>query len=145
MSAFRINIEFQGLTPFIFSNSRGMRMDFVLDPFAILAFGAHEIVVALEAEPTLPHLGSSTLGRGQFVGSSQQLLNHRRIEFPDHIRIREQPLGELRFFLLESMDPLLDGFLAEEFVDKQRLVLTVPVGTTSVPSTFAGEMLQCDS
>ena|GEM_PF-4740957 len=43
------------------------------------------------------------------------------------------------------MDPLLDGFLAEEFVDKQRLVLTVPVGTTSVPSTFAGEMLQCDS
>jgi hypothetical protein len=46
-------------------------MDFALDPSAILGFGAHEIVVALEAEPTLPNLGSSALGRGQIVGSSQ--------------------------------------------------------------------------
>ena len=32
-------------------NSRRVRLDFALDSIAVLAFGAHEIVVELEAEP----------------------------------------------------------------------------------------------
>ena len=44
------------------------------------------------------------------------------------IRVRKEAFCELGFFLLEAVDAFLDGFLAEELVDEDGLVLADAVG-----------------
>jgi hypothetical protein len=59
----------------IFDISRAMWLDFALDSFAILAIGAHEIVVELEAEPEA--------GRGSEVAADAQVvLTRARLQRP---------------------------------------------------------------
>ena len=58
----------------------------------------------------------------------QQRPHHACVEFLGDVRIRQQAGGEFGFFLLHLVDALLDGVLAEEFMDEDRFVLADAVG-----------------
>ena len=58
----------------------------------------------------------------------QQRPHHLRAESVRDVRVGEQAGGEFGFFLLKLVDALLDGVLAEEFVDEDGLVLADAVG-----------------
>ena len=55
--------------------------------------------------------------------SLQQRANHGGIQFVGYIRIGQDPGGEFALVLLESVNALLDGVLAEQLVDEDRVVL----------------------
>ena len=60
--------------------------------------------------------------------SSQQLAHHGGVELFYDIRVCEETVCEGGFVLLEFVDAFFDGFLAEELVDEDRLVLAYAIG-----------------
>ena len=59
------------------------------------------------------------------AASIQQRSHRRRIEAVRNIRVGEDSGGELALVLLQLVDALLDGVLAEQFVDEDRVVLAM--------------------
>ena len=66
--------------------------------------------------------------KNSFTSSIQQRPDHFGAEFLGDVGVGEDAGGELAFLVLEFVDALFDGVLAEEFVDEDGLVLADAVG-----------------
>jgi len=71
--------------------------------------------------------------------SLQQRPDHCGAEFLGDVGVGEDAGGELAFLVLEFVDAFFDGFLAEEFVDEDGLVLADAVGAVGGLGLGGGE------